>query len=78
VPISTNDGIPRISVDELLYLITGMNTIKKMLNHEPATQCPELDDPAANAMGLRLPIQMMHVRMHGAPTLMSDVGDQQT
>ena len=47
MPISKNDGAPCISVDEVLE--RWNEHYQQMLNHAPATQCPELDNAAANA-----------------------------
>ena len=46
VPIGKNDGSPCISADEVLE--HWNEHYQQMLNHAPATQCPELDDAAAN------------------------------
>ena len=47
VPITKDDGTPCISVDEVLE--RWNEHYQQMLNHAPATQCPELDDAAAKA-----------------------------
>jgi len=48
VPISNNDGAPCTSVDEVLE--RWNEHYQQMLNHAPATQFPELDDAATNAV----------------------------
>ena len=48
VPISKNDGAPCTSVDEVLE--HWSEHYQQILNHAPATQCPELDVSAVNAV----------------------------
>jgi len=48
VPISKNDGAPCTSVDEVLE--RWSEHYQQILNHAPATQCPELDVSAVNAV----------------------------
>ena len=47
MPINTNDGTHCTSVDEVLERCN--EHYQQMLTHAPATQCPDLDDAAANA-----------------------------
>jgi len=48
VPISKNDGAPCTSVDEVLE--RWSEHYQQILNHAPATQCPELDISAVNTV----------------------------